>query len=275
MDRARLQRIRNFQSQDWYAALVVRPFTILVMLVIADWKFVTPNRVTTLANASKLGAAWCILDERLWVATIVLLQLGCLLDHLDGTIARYRGTFTKVGSFYDKVSDIVTWGVLMGAAGWRVYQDTGEPRYLVLGLASVVGMDVCGYTKWLSVAETERVRWLEARRDPAASVARYAAPIVIKPPPERTLRDWVKWFFLRLARVLVFDEMDLWFWMSLSLVIGHLDWCMWLLGISQVANMVVMTFRRAREMARADRRIAELEREREATQASQASVPVS
>ena len=33
MDRERLNRIRNFQSEDWYPALVMRPLTILVMLI--------------------------------------------------------------------------------------------------------------------------------------------------------------------------------------------------------------------------------------------------
>src|SRR5512134_1839915 len=109
MNRERLQRIRNFQSEDWYPALVIRPLTIGIMLVIADWKFLTPNRVTTIANIFKLGAAWAILDRSLWIWAAVLLQLGLIFDHLDGTIARYRRAFTKLGSFYDKVSDMVTW----------------------------------------------------------------------------------------------------------------------------------------------------------------------
>ena len=37
----------------------------------------------------------------------LLLQLGVIFDHLDGTVARYRRTFTRLGSFYDKASDLV------------------------------------------------------------------------------------------------------------------------------------------------------------------------
>src|SRR5688572_26198966 len=110
MDRERLQRIRNFQSQDWYPALFIRPLSIGIMLVIADWKFLTPNRLTTLANVCKLAAAWFVFDGQSTselVAAVVLLQLGLIFDHLDGTMARYRRTFTKIGSFYDKVSDLI------------------------------------------------------------------------------------------------------------------------------------------------------------------------
>src|SRR5436190_11709774 len=175
MDRERLQRIRNFQSEDFYPALVIRPLTILVMLVIADWKFLTPNRLTTIANLVKLGAAWALV-EQLWLWSVVLLNLGILFDHLDGTVARYRRTFTKLGSFYDKVSDMVLWWPIVLALGWVVYRQTGEACYIVLVTTSATAMNVRAYMKWLAQAETERLRWFEARENPAADVARRTAP---------------------------------------------------------------------------------------------------
>ncbi len=259
MNRERLQRIRNFQSSEWYAALIVRPITILVMLVIADWRWLTPNRLTTAANLCKLGGAAMILDRELWIAAAVLLQLGVLFDHLDGTIARYRRTFTRLGSFYDKVSDMVTWTLIVLAAGWMVYLARGEAYYLLLACAGVTALNVCGYMKWLVQSETERVRWLEAKADPVAAVARRTGPIVIAPPPERTRRQWVMWFLTMVSRVWRCEEVDLWFWLGLALVIDRLDWFMWLFAVSQVANMLVMMVIRTRDIVRADRRIRDLE----------------
>jgi phosphatidylglycerophosphate synthase len=269
MNRERLQRIRNFQSQDFYPALVMRPITIAVMLVIADWKFLTPNRLTTAANLFKLGGAWMILDPAQWMLAALLLQLGLLFDHLDGTLARYRRTFTKLGSFYDKVSDIVLWGVVMMAAGWQVYEATGQGLYLLLASGSVIALNVCGYMKWLVHAETERVRWLEARREPARVIARQTAPIVIPPPPQRTPREWWVWFWSRFGRIWIFDEMDLWLWLGLALVIGRLDWGLWLMVVSQGVNMIVMFIKRTLQVMDADERIRELETEH----AGLASVP--
>ena len=262
MDRERLQRIRNFQSSEWYAALIVRPLTILVMLVIADWRWVTPNRLTTAANLCKLGGAALILDERYWIWACVLLQLGVLFDHLDGTIARYRRTFTRLGSFYDKVSDMITWVLIMMAAAWMVYRESGEAYYLVLAAFSAMALSTCGYMKWLVQAETERVRWLEARPDPAAAVARRTGPIAIAPPPVRTRRQWLLWFATMVSRVWRFEEVDLWFWLGLALVTDHLDWCIWAMAISQTINMAVMIVIRTRDIVRADRRIRELEESR-------------
>jgi phosphatidylglycerophosphate synthase len=259
MNRERLQRIRNFQSEDWWPALVIRPLSIGIMLIVADWPILTPNRLTTLANLSKLAAAWLLLSPDHWVLCVVLLQVGLIFDHLDGTLARYRRTFTKVGSFYDKVSDMVTWGVIGLAAGWQAYRTSGDAMYILLAAASVFALNLRGYMKWLAQAETERLRWLEARDNPAAAVAKHTAPIVIKPPPERTARDWAIWFARKLGAVFVFEEADLWFWLSLALLVDRLDLALWLLAITQCAGALAMLVARTVWLHRTDRRIRELE----------------
>ena len=148
MDRARLNRIRNFQSDDWYPALFIRPLTIAIMLVVADWRVLTPNRLTTIANLCKVAAAALIVPS--WaaavglggdagtIAAVVLLQLGVVFDHLDGTMARYRRTFTTFGSFYDKASDIITWFAISEAIGWRAYVESGEPLTYLQGHGNII-----------------------------------------------------------------------------------------------------------------------------------------
>jgi phosphatidylglycerophosphate synthase len=259
MDRARLQRIRNFQSLDFYPALIMRPITILVMLVIADWKFVSPNLLTTLGNVCKLAAAWTILAPEHWVLGVILLQLGLLFDHLDGTMARYRRTFTKLGSFYDKVSDMVTWWVIMVAVGWQTYRATGEAYHLVITTTAATALNVRGYMKWLANSEHERARWLEARADPVAAVAQRTQPIVIPPPPIRSRREWIAWFGSRLSHVVWFDEADLWFWLSLALVVDRLEWYAWLMFVTQSAACVAMIVARHIDMARLDAKLRALE----------------
>jgi phosphatidylglycerophosphate synthase len=259
MNRERLQRIRNFQSEDWYPALIIRPLTIGVMLIVADWRILTPNRVTTLANLAKLIGTWLILDPSHWVLAAIVLQVGLLLDHVDGTLARYRRTFTKLGSFYDKVSDLISWALLVMTVGWAQTKLTGEAKWLLFAAAAITALNCRSYMKWLAQAETERVRWLEARPDPAGTVAKRTAPIVIAPPPVRTRRDWAIWLLRKLGAVFVFEEMDLWFWLGLGLVIRRLDLVLWLFAITQVAGMLAMVVVRAVAMNRADERIRELE----------------
>jgi hypothetical protein len=142
-----------------------------------------------------------------------------------------------------------------------VYRATGEAYYLVLAAASVAALNIVGYMKWLVQAETERVRWLEARPDPAAAVARRTGPIVIAPPPARTRRQWVIWFFTMVSRVWRFEEVDLWFWLGLALIVDRLRDVLWLCAVSQIVNMLIMIVIRTRDIVRADRRIRELEGE--------------
>jgi len=264
MDQDRLRRIRNFQSTDWYPAVVIRPLSILVMLVIGDWKFVTPNGLTTVANLFKLASAGIIAFvyvpgdlSHVTIWAVVLLQLGLLFDHLDGTMARYRRAFTKLGSFYDKVSDLVTWFLIVLAIGWAAYRDSEDARLLVLAVGSSFALDVMGYMKWLATAEGERLRWFEARAD-ASVIAKRTAPIIIAPPPERTRREWLRWFARSWLQIVRIEEMDLPFWVGLGLLIGRLELLIGFLFVTQTTIMLSMMFRRGREMVRADRRMRDL-----------------
>jgi phosphatidylglycerophosphate synthase len=256
MDRARLERIRNWQSDDWYAALVIRPLAIAAMLVVADWRWLTPNLVTTLGNACKLIAVVLIVgDDRAsaWWWAAGLLQLGLLLDNLDGTIARYRRTFSVFGSVYDKVSDVVTWFAISLALGWRAYLDGGDALLIVLATTSAFALAVRGYMKWLLVAEAEKLRWLEALDDPAAAAAQRTGPPRFSTPPARTARDWVRWFAKMSIQVYRFEEVDLFFWVGLGLVLGELEKLIWLLFVSQVLGCVGMLIWRHLEAVRLDR----------------------
>ena len=244
MDRDRLRRIRNWQSSEFYARLVMRPLAILVMLVVADWRWLTPNLVTTLGNLAKLaGAALLVLDHREHaLAAALAIQLGLLLDHLDGTIARYRDCGTTLGAFYDKVSDAVTWLAITGAVGWAAYRETGDARLPLAAVASAYALLVLGYMKWIVVAEQKKADWLEARANPVR--APLPAP-TSHDPPVRTPRQWATWFASSLGRGFMFEEVDLFFWIGLGLVMGELELLCWLLVVSQAIQLVIMLVKRA------------------------------
>ncbi|HRC57324.1 MAG TPA: CDP-alcohol phosphatidyltransferase family protein [Kofleriaceae bacterium] len=275
MDRDRLRRIRNWQSQDWYPAVLLRPLSILLMLGIADWRLLTPNRLTTLANVFKIMATALLLpsvEQRVAaalglsplvsvIAIVVLLHLGAIFDHLDGTVARYQRTFTIFGSFYDKASDIVTWSAMSLALGWRAYVQTGDALLLLLINGSAFALAVRGYMKWAANAEAEKLRWLRAREDPAAAVERFTRPPQISTPPDRTLTQWVTWYLRAWTKIVYFEEMDLFFWVSLGLLWGRLDLLAWMLFVTQTAGMLGMFVYRHVEMYRLDLEKAKLTRE--------------
>jgi phosphatidylglycerophosphate synthase len=224
------------------------------MLVIADWKFLTPNRLTTLANLFKIACILLLLPSvEAWgvsalgwspmasvIAAVVCLHLGAIFDHLDGTLARYRRTFTIFGSFYDKASDILTWTAMSMALGWRAYVHTGEPLYILLIDGSALALAIRGYIKWAANAEAEKLRWLRAKADPAAAVARATAPPKLSTPPDRTPAQWVTWYLKSWLKIFQFEEMDLFFWVSLGLILDRLDLLAWMMFVTQTAGMLAL-----------------------------------
>jgi phosphatidylglycerophosphate synthase len=240
----RLHRIRNWQSSEFYARLVMRPLTIAVLWFAGDWRWLTPNRVTTMANVAKLcGAALLVIDHRTHgLAAAIWLQVGLLLDHLDGTLARYRGTSTTLGAFYDKVSDAVTWLAITGAVGWAAYSESGDARLPLAAVASAYALLVLGYMKWIVAAEQKKLDWVETHLQ---SPQRRLVAVPAEGPPSRTARQWVRWFVSSLFRVVLFEEVDLFFWIGLGIVIGRLDLLCWLLVVSQGVQLVIMVIKRA------------------------------
>ena len=237
LDRARLRRIRNVQSSEFYSRLVMRPLSIVLMLACADWKWLTPNLVTTLANITKIGGAIAlVLDHREFaVLGVVLLQIGCLLDHLDGTLARYRQTGSAFGAFYDKVSDAVTWVVISGAVGWAAYKETHDIAMPMLAMAAAYALLILGYMKWIVMAATQKSP---------------ATPPV--DPPSRTAFQWVGWMFGSLLRAAMFEEIDLYFWIGVGVLVGRLDLLVYALAISQAAQLLIMMIKRGLQMRAID-----------------------
>jgi len=239
----RLERIRNIQCDDWYGALVMRPLCIALMLAIADVRALTPNLITTVGNLFKLAGVVLILpDERdTTILAAIALQLGTLFDHLDGTMARYRGLSSTVGSYYDKASDVVTWLPIVMAIGWVAHARSGAGMMLVLPAVAAYALLVAGYIKWVLVAEERGLSGPDL------------APPQRTPPPQRSAGDWARWVVKTLAQVYRFDEIDLFFWVGLLLVLDELPALLWLLAVTQTARMVMMLGVRGAQAARIDR----------------------
>ena len=237
IDKARLRRIRNIQSSEFYSRLVMRPLSILMMIACADWKWLTPNLVTTFANLTKLaGAIALVIDHHEHaLLAVVLLQIGCLLDHLDGTLARYRQSGSAFGAFYDKVSDAVTWILISGAVGWAAYKDTHDVAMPILAMAAAYALLILGYMKWIVMAANQK--------------SPTTPPV---DPPSRTPLQWTGWVVESLFRAFLFEEIDLFFWIGVGVITGRLDLLVYALAVSQAAQLLIMMIKRGLQMRAID-----------------------
>ena len=146
----------------------------------------TPNGVTTLSVVHR--ASWprprFATGER-WgmVAGAVLLQLAFTFDCVDGQLARYTRTFTKLGAWLDSIFDrtkeyVVFAGLAIGASR------TGDDVWLLAGAA--LTLQVLRHSIDFSFRRPSTRRWRScaSRRSSRCSDSSHGAPVPAAHVPE-------------------------------------------------------------------------------------------
>jgi phosphatidylglycerophosphate synthase len=240
---SRLERIRNYQSQEFWAILAMRPLAIGLCLLVADRRAVTPNRLTAVSFALLVLCAGLIAFGGYpeFVAAAILINVAQVFDNADGTLARYRGCGSSFGSFFDKMCDVFG-SILTGAAvGWAAWRATHQAIYPLLGMAFAAFLIARGYSKWVAHAQTV-----------ARTASRPVPDAIPAAPPRRTGADWMRLVVKAVSRIYWFDEVDLPFWIGLFLILDRVATLAWVLAISQAVGLILVTAHRARLMHRLD-----------------------
>lgn len=224
--RERWMRLRNFQSNDFWAMVFARPLTILFLLPVADLAWVTPNLITwssVVAKLAGLGVLVWIPDYWGGVSGALLVNLGLVLDNMDGTLARYRGNSSYLGYYLDKTVDIICLAGLFVAIALRVYWVTADLLDLLLPLTAFAGASVAAYCKWVySRVETD-LQLIEHRK--AGTLEEFARaraeqnPFI--PPPERSFADWIRFVGQAFWSIIYFNEVDIFFFLLLAMVLDQ------------------------------------------------------
>lgn len=111
----------------------------------------TPNGITTFGLIMTVFGAGVVVSGHP-LPGACLLALAAVTDALDGTVARLRGTVTKLGAFYDSVADRASDVVLFGAAAWLVRDD---PLLFALAIVALGGALITSYIR----AKAEALGW--------------------------------------------------------------------------------------------------------------------
>ncbi len=222
----RLYRLRNYQSKDFWAMLFARPLTILFLLPIIELKWVTPNRVTIASVVSKMAGAACLaFAPSYWggVAGALLMNLGLVLDNMDGTIARYRGCGTSIGFFFDKASDMVGHLALFLAFGWRAHQADGSLLCVLVPMLAFAAFAISGYCKWIAEKIIFDIELLKSKREHNLEnlIDERTDYCPVERPPQRTPLSWLKWLGQAFASILKFNEVDIFFWALVAALAGR------------------------------------------------------
>ncbi len=138
--KARVQKDRHREIGNWLARRVARP-TAVYGCWLAIRLGLSAHQVTLLALTSSLAAAFAIgTGHRLWfVIGVALAHLGFWLDHVDGQVARWRGTVSLDGVYLDYVMHHAANLTLGFALGYGLAVRFEDPRWAIAGFAIGLG----------------------------------------------------------------------------------------------------------------------------------------
>ncbi|HEY7272897.1 MAG TPA: CDP-alcohol phosphatidyltransferase family protein [Actinoplanes sp.] len=193
-------RARTCKDRDaWWTVLLVDPVAVRLVRLVAPYRWITPNRLTTAAFVVGLGAAACFWQQsRVWlIAGALLFHVSFVLDCMDGKVARLTGNGSVFGAWMDYVFDrLRVVACTIGLMGGQ-YVRTGRIGYLLVG-GLVIFLDMFRYLNALQIAKAK-----DAMRA-GLTVAGGMAPVFLEETghadPERPVVDVYRGFRSRFRR---------------------------------------------------------------------------
>jgi len=120
---------------------------------------ITANQVTGLSLVmgvlSAISFIWGGESSHLWAGFFLYLKI--LLDNVDGNLARVRGEESRLGRFFDSLTDFTVSLLVYFSAMFRLVMDTGEWGWVFLALAALLSSYLhCSYFVYYLVKYTDQ-----------------------------------------------------------------------------------------------------------------------
>lgn len=147
-----VQKLTCKKRDAWWTVFLVDPVATRILIVVARFRFITPNRVTWAALFIGLGSAGFFLkgDQRSLLIGALLYHLSFILDCIDGKLARLKGNGTVFGGWLDYVFDRIRVLFCALALMGGQFLRTDDERYLLAALG-VVFLDMLRYVDALQI----------------------------------------------------------------------------------------------------------------------------
>ncbi len=120
---------------NWMARRLIRPAALRVTWVVAPWGM-SANAATLSAWACGIGASlsFAIGSITGWILAALLLQAWYLLDHVDGQLARYRGTASLDGVQLDYLMHHTVNVLVPLGIGWGLFAAGNSSIWMLCGV---------------------------------------------------------------------------------------------------------------------------------------------
>ena len=234
----RLWKTKN-KDDEWWSSFITAPIGILLNVIVVEWSILNPNRLTTLSFIISLFGAAFILPyayQNFFIAAL-LIQLGHVLDCMDGQMARYRGILSPAGFFYDKIADFVKIFILFAAVSFTSFEETQDIAVVFLGFTATFFYTLRSYIKYLTLS-------IRAENDPEYFKNGLNTDVELSAGPSFSLRKNLLWFLREQCKFFQFDEGVFVFLISTALLLHELLPLLWILAISQLYYGLMKSFQR-------------------------------
>ncbi|HJM85572.1 MAG TPA: CDP-alcohol phosphatidyltransferase family protein [Candidatus Marinimicrobia bacterium] len=230
-DETKFQRLWKTKNKDdeWWSSFITAPIGILLNVIVVDWSILNPNRLTTLSFIISLFGAAFILPyayQNFFIAAI-LIQLGHVLDCMDGQMARYRGILSPAGSFYDKIADFIKIFLFFAAVSFTSFEETQDIAVVFLGFTATFFYTLRSYIKYVTLS-------IRAENDLEYFKNGLNTDVELSAGPSFSLRKNLLWFLREQRKFFQFDEGVFVFLISAALLLHELLPLLWILAISQL-----------------------------------------
>ncbi|MEU2800656.1 MULTISPECIES: CDP-alcohol phosphatidyltransferase family protein [unclassified Streptomyces] len=176
-----VQKLTCKKRDAWWTVVLVDPVATRMLIVMARFKFITPNGVTWAALFLGLGSAGFFLrgDTASLFIGAALYHLSFILDCIDGKLARLKGNGTVFGGWLDYVFDRIRVLFCALALMGGQYLRSEDERFLLAALM-VVFLDMLRYVDALQIykmrmsmrAKIEKVTKEQQEAEAAAAASR-------------------------------------------------------------------------------------------------------
>ncbi|PCI37616.1 MAG: hypothetical protein COB53_05915 [Elusimicrobia bacterium] len=190
--------------EEWWSRVFASPVAHWLLCLVADWKTITPNRLTVASFLLVLIVAALILTgspAEIRLAAI-LLQVAYIFDCMDGQLARYRKQTSDLGAFLDKSLDFLKIAFLVFALSMEAFHRSQSETPLILGFLCFLLTCFLPYLKLLAKADFD-----------------------IGPREILLGRN----FWQRNIRFFLFEEAQWYFTITICLLFLRADWALWIL----------------------------------------------
>ena len=238
----RYQLLKSRDAKDWWTATFGDPVSWIILALIADWKFITPNLLTALTFISKIITSCLIAfgDRSMMIYGAIFLQLGVIFDHMDGNLARYREDITLKGGFMDRILDGISILIIFSALSWHVYINGDPVYYLVMGPAAASFYLIICYIYWSYAFYEMKILGNSKTVHPGAKS--------LKNNNISTL-NYIK---TGQKKILNFNHIDYYFWISFAIILNFTKWMLWFLFIIIGGKMIKRFKTRMNYLSRLD-----------------------